>query len=223
MNVLAVASAKGGVGKTTVTASLAAALSRLTQRTVLAIDLDPQNALAFHMGCDPLDLRGLSRASLAGQGWGEACFELQPGQYVLPYGAVTEQDRTTLEARMAADPDWLAHHLRALQLPDDALVLLDTPPGPSVYGQQALSVARWVLVVMLADAASYATLPLMQRMIQTYCAPRPDFAEALYLLNQLNSARALSQDVLQVLRDAVGPAYLGAILERRAGDARTHS
>lgn len=211
MKILTIASAKGGVGKTTVTESLAVALARQTGRTVLAVDLDPQNALALHLGLDPHELRGLSRASLAGTHWRDVCFERQPGLYVLPFGVVTEQDRTQLEARIAAQPGWLAGHLASLELPDDALVLLDTPPGPTAYGQQALAVAHWVVVVMLADAGSYATLPLMQRLVQTYCAPRADFVEALYLLNQVNSARPLSRDILQVLRDTVGPSFLGVI------------
>lgn len=211
MKILTIASAKGGVGKTTVTESLAVALVRQTGRTVLAVDLDPQNALALHLGLDPHELRGLSRASLAGAHWRDACFERQPGLYVLPFGVVTEQDRTQLEARIGAQPGWLASHLASLELPDDAIVLLDTPPGPTVYGQQALAVAHWVVVVMLADAGSYATLPLMQRLVQTYCAPRADFVEALYLLNQVNSARPLSRDILRVLQDAVGPGFLGVI------------
>ncbi len=211
MRVLTVASAKGGVGKTTVTESLAVALVRQTGRMVLAVDLDPQNALALHLGLDPQELRGLSRASLAGSPWSDACFECQPGLYVLPFGMVTEPDRAELEAQIAAQPDWLAERLQALALPEDALVLLDTPPGPTVYGQQALQVAHWVLVVMLADAGSYATLPLMQRLVQTYCAPRADFFEALYLINQLNSARQLSQDVLRVLREGVGESFIGVI------------
>ena len=50
MKILTIASAKGGVGKTTVTENLAMALARQTGRTVLAVDLDPQNALALHLG-----------------------------------------------------------------------------------------------------------------------------------------------------------------------------
>lgn len=211
MKILTIASAKGGVGKTTVTENLAMALARQTGRTVLAVDLDPQNALALHLGLGPQELRGLSRASLSGQNWRDACFERQPGLYLLPFGAVTEHDLAALEAQIAAHPRWLLDHLQALQLPDDALVLLDTPPGPSAYGRQALGIAHWVMVVMLADAASYATLPLMQRLVQTHCAPRTDFVDTFYLLNQVNSARQLSQDILRVLREAVGPRFAGVI------------
>lgn len=211
MKILTIASAKGGVGKTTVTENLAVALARQTGRTVLAVDLDPQNALSLHLGLGLQEMQGLSRASLSGDDWRSVCFERRPGLYVLPFGMVNERDRVALEAQMGSQPDWLLQHLQALQLPDDALVLLDTPPGPSVYGRQALSAAQWVMVVMLADAASYATLPLMQRLVQTYCTPRADFAETLYLLNQVDSARQLSLDILRVLRASVGTGFAGAI------------
>ena len=87
MKILTIASAKGGVGKTTVTENLAMALARQTGRTVLAVDLDPQNALALHLGLGPQELRGLSRASQSGQNWRDACFERQPRLYLLPIGA----------------------------------------------------------------------------------------------------------------------------------------
>ena len=53
MNVIAIVSAKGGVGKTTLTANLATALDRLGVATLLLADLDPQNALGLHFGVDP--------------------------------------------------------------------------------------------------------------------------------------------------------------------------
>ena len=211
MTVIAIASAKGGVGKTTVTEGLALALARQTKRMVLVVDLDPQNALALHLGQGPQEQRGLSRASLAGQNWRSVCFEGPSGVYVLPFGVVSEDERIAFEAQIAAHPQWLSEHLLALQLPPDALVLLDTPPGPSAYGRQALTAAQWVVVVTLADAASYATLPLMQRLIHSYCTPRPDFQGALHVLNQVDSARQLSQDILQVLRASAGSMFAGLI------------
>ncbi len=50
--VIAVAMQKGGVGKTTTTVNLAAALAELGRR-VLAVDLDPQGNLTQHAGFDP--------------------------------------------------------------------------------------------------------------------------------------------------------------------------
>jgi chromosome partitioning protein len=50
--IIAVAMQKGGVGKTTTTVNLAAALAEMGRR-VLAVDLDPQGNLTQHAGLDP--------------------------------------------------------------------------------------------------------------------------------------------------------------------------
>ena len=52
MRILAVAQQKGGVGKTTSTVNLAAAMAMRGQR-VLALDADPQGSLTLALGVDP--------------------------------------------------------------------------------------------------------------------------------------------------------------------------
>ena len=216
MKVVAVVSAKGGVGKTTLTANLATALQHQGAPTVLVVDLDPQNALGLHFGADPGALAGISRASLAGDSWGSVCQQSPSGVHVLPYGVVNEADRVAFERHLEGHPDWLAQQLQSLDLPPDALVFIDTPPGPSVYMQQALTAAHVVVVVSLPDAASYAALTLMQRLVQTYCTPRPDFSGTLHVLNQANGARQLSKDITRVMQDSLGDRLIGVIHEDQA-------
>ena len=112
MKVISVVSAKGGVGKTTLTANLATALHRLGVPTVLVVDLDPQNALGLHFGADPGALAGVSRASLSGDSWGSVCQQSPSGVHVLPYGVVNEADRVAFERHLEAHPDWLAQQLQ---------------------------------------------------------------------------------------------------------------
>ncbi|MBY0411930.1 MAG: cellulose synthase operon protein YhjQ, partial [Burkholderiaceae bacterium] len=216
MKILAVASAKGGVGKTTLTANLAAALQRLGMQTVLVLDLDPQNALALHFGGDPQSLSGVSRATLTGQSWGSVCARSPSGVHVLPYGLVNEADRIAYERHLEAHPDWITQQLQSLDLPPDAVVLIDTPPGPSVYMQQALTAAHVAVLVSLPDAASYAALALMQRLVATYCEPRADFSKTLYVLNQVDGARQLSKDITRLMQDDLGARLIGVVHEDQA-------
>ena len=82
---IAVAMQKGGVGKTTTTVNLAAALAEMGRR-VLAVDLDPQGNLTQHAGFDPdtidpdrMGVRGsiIERVKRAG---GQAIIRTRPGQ-----------------------------------------------------------------------------------------------------------------------------------------------
>lgn len=203
MKVIAVISAKGGVGKTTVCANLAVALSDLGQ-AVMAVDLDPQNALRLHLGVMPEEHVGMAAVEGRYDDLRPACLELPSRVVMLPYGDVSEPEREAFEARLAAEPDWLLNELKKLQLAEDAIVIIDTPPGPSVYLRQALSAANLALVVTLADAASFATIPLIESLVATYAASRPDFVGHAYAINQVNRTRQLAKDVILTMQGMLG-------------------
>ena len=217
--VIAVIGAKGGVGKTTVAANLCTTLADAGQQ-VLAVDLDPQNALRFHLAANA-SVRaacetGLA-AALAGQvSWTQAIQPGRAGVLLLPFGAIDDEHQIDIERHLADHPDWLGDTLARFQLPPDTLVLLDTPPGPSVYLQQALRVASVAIVTVLPDAASFATLPLVERMVDKYCRDRAGFIASLYLVNQVDAARRLGRDVLQALRAQHGDDLLPVVHQDQA-------
>ncbi len=174
-------------------------------RKVVAVDLDPQNALRLHLGVDVAQIDGTGRATLQGRPWHST---LLPGRSggpaVLPYGNLNETDRDAFEVYLSSHPEWLSTGLRGLPSGAADLVVVDTPPGPSLYQQQALRAANFVLVVIHADPASYATLPAMETILDRYCTGRENFAGAAYLLNNVNSGSALSRDVVRSVRAGLG-------------------
>src|SRR5690606_21336469 len=75
---IAVTNEKGGVGKSTMAAHIAAGLS-LRGRTVLLIDTDPQGHLARLFGMDAED--GLYRLIVEKAGWGDVVREVPEAAY----------------------------------------------------------------------------------------------------------------------------------------------
>ena len=212
MVVLSIVSPKGGVGKTTLSANLSAGLS--AARNVVAVDLDPQNALRLHLGVAASEIDGIARATLEQRDWKTCLFRGAGGAYVLPFGNINEVDRDEFEVHLSTHPDWLKTGLRSLGLGNKDLVVLDTPPGPSLYQQQALKASQIVLVAIQADAASYATLPSMEVILDRYCTGRPDFFGASYLLNSVNVGSTLSRDVARVVQTAHGDKVAPVIIHQ---------
>jgi len=212
LRVVAVVSAKGGVGKTTMSANLAAALQK-AGKSVVAIDLDPQNALHQHFTAAqnvPLHPTALGIAQ-DGEDWLACGMVSACGVRVLPFGEIDESQHQALEACLNTESDWLERHLSAMDLAEGTVVLIDTPPGPSPYLRQALSVAHEAIVVSLADAASYTALPQIDKLIKAYTSGRETFVGASYLINQVDTSRPMNRAITQILRDLLGQQVLGVV------------
>jgi cellulose synthase operon protein YhjQ len=194
MQVIAFISGKGGVGKTTLTANIAVALAQHKKR-VLLIDLDPQNALRLHLGMDPNDIAGLAREGIAPASIFDSPFDVK----FIPFGRINESDLREFEAALQRNPRWVADSIDSLQADSFDFILLDTPPGPSAYLQQALSAAQRALLVVLADAASYATVPKMTSLVNQHTNTRGDFSGMHLLINQMPSAGKLGHQVRSAL------------------------
>lgn len=184
-------------------------------RDVVAVDLDPQNALRLHLGVPASEIDGACRATLEERNWQTAVYRGGKGRpSVLPYGNINETDRDALEVHLSGHPDWLSNGLRSLGLGPQSLVVIDTPPGPSLYQQQALRAANFTLVVIHADAASYATIASMETILERYCGSRQGFAGAAYLLNSVSSGSALSRDVVRVVRAELGDRVIPVVVHQ---------
>jgi len=206
-HVIAIVSPKGGVGKSTISAALAGAFSR--QAPAIAIDLDPQNALQHHMGVSA-DAAGADAVGFMEGGWSSLLRDGAAGTRVLPYGAISEKERRALEHCLKEDSHWLARQLVRMNLDAGDVVILDTPPGRSLYLDQALDVADQVLVVVTPDAASFMVLDYVDQLFEGR-ANKFGRGECRYLVNQFDASRMFCRDMLEVLKHRFGKKLIGVV------------
>jgi cellulose synthase operon protein YhjQ len=190
MQVIAFISGKGGVGKTTLAVNVAVALA-LRNKRVLLIDLDPQNVQRLHLGMNPEEIAGLTREGISHSSIFDSPFGIQ----FIPFGRITDSELEDFETELKKYPSWVSDGIDSLNAGSFDFVILDTPPGPTAYLQQALVAANRALVVVLADAASYATIPKITSLVEQYTADRADFFGFNILINQMPVHNKLSHQV----------------------------
>jgi cellulose synthase operon protein YhjQ len=200
--VIAVVSPKGGVGKSTISAALAGALSR--NGRAIAIDLDPQNALQYHVGVNP-DVVAAVNAGLVGEDWATGLLDGVAGTRVLPYGSTSEKDRRAFERDLEEGSHWLSEKLVDMHLDASDVVVIDTPPGRTLYLDQALDVADHVVVVITPDAGSFMVLDQIDSLLEGHAD------NCSYIVNQFDASRTFCQDMLKVLKRRLGAKLIGIV------------
>lgn len=146
MRIIAFMNQKGGVGKSTTTVNLGAALAELGKK-VLLIDLDPQAHLTINYGIDPApELISLYQVLIEERSVLEAIQKVGENLAVVPGSIdlaaaevelVNVSGRETLLKRRLSD----AQH-------DFDFVLMDCPPSLGLLTINALSVAQEVIIPM---------------------------------------------------------------------------
>ena len=140
---------KGGVGKTTSTVNLGAAIAQLDRR-VLLIDLDPQAHLSLHLGIEPdavehtiYDLFVDPEVDAD-----DVVVPVQPNLHVIP----AEVDLAATESELAevADRQQILRRKLALVADQYDFILIDCPPSLGLLTLNALAAVREVFVPMQA-------------------------------------------------------------------------
>ena len=217
MPLIAIASPKGGVGKTTLTAHLAAILAGRGHK-VTVLDLDPQNALRLHMGVSIREEGGFLAAIQSRPAWKSALLNTECGAKLLPFGAAEPADVLDIATALAARPELLADPVGQMLADPDLVLLVDTPPGPGSAIAALYPVIDLMVLVLLADAGSASLVP---QIAQNRFMGRGSLAmraaeRAVVVLNQFNPAAPLSAAVLEMAQRALGHRLLGAIARDEA-------
>jgi cellulose biosynthesis protein BcsQ len=156
--VVAVANAKGGVGKTSLTAGLAGLAARSGYR-VLTVDADPQGNLSLDLGYPINDGEGLALAIQNGT-------QLTPHRNVrpnldcVPGGATLYDVPASYVSRMARGQTMNGLRAALDQLRPEGpaneydLILVDTPPGEPVLQELVFHASDYLIVPTRSDEAS---------------------------------------------------------------------
>jgi chromosome partitioning protein len=148
---IAVASQKGGVGKTTVALNLAVALAERGRRTLL-VDLDPQGAVGLSLAKGDGEYAGLADLLMHQATPEQALLSTRlPHLRLLPRGHLDAADACEFEQALFR-PGVLEETLSSVTDETLDLVVLDTPSGLGLVTRAALAVSDFVLLPFQTEA-----------------------------------------------------------------------
>lgn len=223
MRVLAIANQKGGVGKTTTTINLAAALT-LLGKTVLMIDIDPQGNASTGLGVMKGD-RELTMYDVMVDG-----AELADAIHATSVDGLTlipsEVDLSAAELELGHQEGRTVRLKQALEaLPDKPdYVLVDCPPSLSLLTVNALAAADAVLVPLQCEFYALEGLSQLLKTVEMAKAQiNPNLIIEGVMLTMYDKRNRLSAQVAADVRKHLGRAVFKTLIPRNVRIAEAPS
>jgi cellulose synthase operon protein YhjQ len=211
MPVICFASPKGGVGKTTLAANVAGELARTGMR-IVALDLDPQNALRLHFGVNLQDTAGFTHRLAAKPDWCGCTHDVPSGVSVLPYGRSRMDEDLVLSSAVAKNPALILHQIDHITADTETCLVVDTAPGPSVLLAAILPRTDLLITVLLVDATSISLIPAIERN-SSYSTGEPAQLppEMGFILNQFDPRTRLGGVIADAATHHLGDRLIGMV------------
>jgi chromosome partitioning protein len=228
--ILTVANQKGGVGKTTTTVNIAAALAQRGLR-VLVIDLDPQGNASTALGIDHhSDIRSIYDVLVDGAPLGDvvvACPDVE-GLMCAPATidlAGAEIELVSLVARESRLQKAIAAHLSSLGDDRPDYVLIDCPPSLGLLTINAFVGAREVLIPIQCEYYALEGLSALLKNIELIRNHlNPDLHVSTILLTMYDGRTRLAAQVAEEVRTHFAEQTLRTTVPRsvRVSEAPSH-
>ncbi|HEX4857058.1 MAG TPA: cellulose biosynthesis protein BcsQ [Limnobacter sp.] len=188
MIIIAIASATGGAGRTSLAIAAANQLAQLGRQVVL-MQADPANNLEFQLGSAGKSSHGLGHVLLNNLPPGPLMKTAPAGFRFLPFGPVSVGEQMEIEQRLYQQQEQLTRIFQDDAFPDSCVVLIDLPRWPSPICQQVMALADLNLVALVPDSASVLGIDsLLPQLLESRGA-------SYFLMNRFDSSKVLHLDL----------------------------
>jgi chromosome partitioning protein len=215
---IAIANQKGGVGKTTTTVNLGAALAERGSR-VLLIDFDPQSSLSLSLGVEVLRLERSIYDALMDSGPETSLDAItRPTSVADLFLAPSSIELARAEPELLGEMSreyFLKNAIRASTRTYD-FILIDCSPSLGILTTNALAAADQVLVPVQADYLAFRGADLLIRTTVEKVRRRlnPQLELAGVLVTMFNNRTTHAKEVLEEIRATYGEKVFHTVIKQ---------